>query len=76
MSAYLNSSWTDLKESRGHESYSHKLFMRYSVLVPDVALFFTAAVLFMFCYTGSSRLVGSIGSIIDLTRYKIYGSIM
>jgi len=27
---YLNSSWVELNVSRGHESYSHKVFMRNS----------------------------------------------
>ncbi len=47
VSAYLNSNWTTLLESHGHESYSHKLFMRYSVLVPDIVIFFTAVVYFV-----------------------------
>ncbi|XP_061175414.1 dolichyl pyrophosphate Man9GlcNAc2 alpha-1,3-glucosyltransferase-like [Saccostrea echinata] len=42
----INPSWVALKESHGHESYAHKLFMRYTVLVADVAIFFPAVILF------------------------------
>nr|XP_022315544.1 dolichyl pyrophosphate Man9GlcNAc2 alpha-1,3-glucosyltransferase-like [Crassostrea virginica] len=42
----INPSWVALNESHGHESYTHKLFMRYTVLIADVAIFFPAVVLF------------------------------
>ncbi|XP_048758036.2 dolichyl pyrophosphate Man9GlcNAc2 alpha-1,3-glucosyltransferase-like isoform X2 [Ostrea edulis] len=42
----INPSWVALKDSHGHESYTHKLFMRYTVLLADVAIFFPAVILF------------------------------
>lgn len=40
----LNSSWTQLHLSRGTESYAHKLFMRLSVMIPDLLLHLTAII--------------------------------
>lgn len=46
----LNSPWVELYKSRGHESYDHKLFMRYSVLVVDVLVYVPAVLIyFMRC---------------------------
>lgn len=42
----INTSWVALKESHGHESYAHKLFMRYTVMLADISIFFPAVVLF------------------------------
>lgn len=39
----LNPSFVALHESRGYESNAHKLFMRYTVLVADLLLYFPAA---------------------------------
>ncbi|WAR23270.1 ALG6-like protein [Mya arenaria] len=39
---YLKPDWVALNISRGYESYEHKLFMRYSVLLVDVFIFFPA----------------------------------
>lgn len=36
-----------LTTSRGHESSEHKLFMRYSVLMVDVLVFFSGVALFV-----------------------------
>lgn len=38
----INPDWVRLYQSRGTEGYYHKLFMRYSVLVADLLLFFPA----------------------------------
>ncbi|XP_050401909.1 dolichyl pyrophosphate Man9GlcNAc2 alpha-1,3-glucosyltransferase isoform X1 [Patella vulgata] len=43
---YINPDWVRLYKSRGYESYYHKLFMRYTVLVADFLIFLPAAVLF------------------------------
>ena len=43
---YINPTWVALHTSRGFESYDHKLFMRYTVLVVDVLVYFTAALAF------------------------------
>ena len=40
----INPDWVALNKSRGYESYEHKLFMRYSVLVVDLVVFFMAAI--------------------------------
>ena len=47
IASHLNPDWVTLNTSRGYESYEHKLFMRYTVLVADVAVFFSA----VFAYT-------------------------
>lgn len=39
---FINTEWVALNTSRGFESYQHKLFMRYSVLVVDVLVYFPA----------------------------------
>ena len=49
ISAYMHPDWINLRTSRGYESYDHKLFMRYSVLVTDISIFFTAVTAFV-CY--------------------------
>ncbi|XP_069126311.1 dolichyl pyrophosphate Man9GlcNAc2 alpha-1,3-glucosyltransferase-like [Argopecten irradians] len=41
----INPAWVALKTSRGFESPGHKLFMRYTVLVADILLFFPAVFL-------------------------------
>lgn len=42
----INSSWVALNESRGLESYEHKLFMRYTVLAADILVYFPAVLFF------------------------------
>ncbi|KAH3698058.1 dolichyl pyrophosphate Man9GlcNAc2 alpha-1,3-glucosyltransferase-like [Dreissena polymorpha] len=37
---FFNPEWVALNTSRGHESYQHKLFMRYSVMIADLLLYF------------------------------------
>ncbi|CAH1776224.1 unnamed protein product [Owenia fusiformis] len=44
----VNSSWVELLKSHGMESYDHKLFMRYSVLVVDVLIYIPAAIAYVF----------------------------
>ncbi len=43
----LNPHWVALNASRGYESYEHKLFMRYSVVVADVLVYFTAVLAYV-----------------------------
>lgn len=47
LSQIINPEWILLDTSRGHESYEHKLFMRYSVLFADAFVMFPA-VFFIF----------------------------
>lgn len=47
ISHWLNPEWVALGESRGHESYEHKLFMRHTVLFGDVLIFFPAILTFV-----------------------------
>lgn len=39
VAGFLNKNYTKLHESRGYESESHKVFMRYTVLIGDLLLF-------------------------------------
>lgn len=47
VAARLNPDWVALNSSRGYESYGHKLYMRYTVIVADVLVFFTAVLCFI-----------------------------
>ncbi|CAF0791522.1 unnamed protein product [Rotaria sp. Silwood1] len=38
----INPIWCALKESHGHESSSHKLFMRYTVFIADLLIYYPA----------------------------------
>lgn len=42
----LNSNYTKLHSSRGYESAEHKLFMRYTVLVSDIAIFIPSIIFY------------------------------
>nr|CAI5844499.1 unnamed protein product [Callosobruchus analis] len=42
----LNVNYTKLHDSRGYESETHKLFMRYSVLIADVLIFMPALIIY------------------------------
>ncbi|XP_033117052.1 dolichyl pyrophosphate Man9GlcNAc2 alpha-1,3-glucosyltransferase-like [Anneissia japonica] len=53
VSSFLNPDWVELYASRGYESYEHKLFMRYSVLVVDLLLYIPAVLLL--CWVDSSK---------------------
>ncbi|KAG1691847.1 Dolichyl pyrophosphate Man9GlcNAc2 alpha-1,3-glucosyltransferase [Nymphon striatum] len=46
ISHQINPAWVALKTSRGHESYEHKLFMRYTVLLCDLLIYIPAVVAF------------------------------
>lgn len=61
----INPSWVALKTSRGFESYTHKLFMRYSVLAADILVYFPAVFL-MFKKNGKSKEIGTKGSLLML----------
>ncbi len=43
----INPTWVALTTSRGHESYQHKLFMRNSVLLVDMLVFFSGVAFFV-----------------------------
>lgn len=53
-SAYINPEWIALNTSHGYESYYHKLFMRCSVFVTDVLVYFPAVIAYtsyiMLCF--------------------------
>uniref|UniRef100_UPI0037E76E48 dolichyl pyrophosphate Man9GlcNAc2 alpha-1,3-glucosyltransferase n=1 Tax=Semicossyphus pulcher TaxID=241346 RepID=UPI0037E76E48 len=52
----INPEWVELHKSRGYESPAHKIFMRATVLVADLLIFFPAVVLYCFYLTdGSSK---------------------
>lgn len=44
ISKNINNSWVKLHESRGFESPEHKIFMRLSVLIPDVIIYSTGLI--------------------------------
>ncbi|CAN7950806.1 unnamed protein product [Ixodes hexagonus] len=56
IASYINSSWVTLHQSRGLESYEHKLFMRYTVLAADLLVFFPAVFYFWSSVSFSYRL--------------------
>lgn len=43
---YINPTWVKLNNSRGFEGYHHKIFMRTSVLLSDIIIYFTSTILF------------------------------
>lgn len=52
----IDPEWVELHKSRGHESPEHKLFMRTTVLVADLLIYFPSVVLYCFYLTdGSSK---------------------
>jgi alpha-1,3-glucosyltransferase len=50
----INSSWVELFESRGHESYDQKVFMRRSVLAADVLIYIPAVLFYFLKFAGYS----------------------
>ncbi|XP_071511304.1 dolichyl pyrophosphate Man9GlcNAc2 alpha-1,3-glucosyltransferase-like [Diadema antillarum] len=44
----IDPNWVALHNSRGHESYHHKLFMRYTVLVADLLVYIPAVLAYYF----------------------------
>jgi len=52
---YLNPDYVALHSSRGYESYQHKLFMRYTVLVADLLIFIPAIMLYYFSFDKSPK---------------------
>lgn len=62
VAACLNPDWVALNDSRGYESYEHKLYMRYTVIVADILVFFTAVLCYVSklgCGQQMSRVAGS-----------------
>jgi hypothetical protein len=49
----INHNYTKLHESRGFESDAHKLFMRYTVLVADVAIYIPALIAYFYTTGGA-----------------------
>jgi alpha-1,3-glucosyltransferase len=49
----INNNYTKLHESRGFESDAHKLFMRYTVLVADVAIYIPALIVYFYTTGGA-----------------------
>lgn len=57
----INPDWVELHTSRGYESPAHKLFMRATVLVADLLIYFPAVVVYCLYLTeGSSKRKASI----------------
>ncbi|XP_076812639.1 dolichyl pyrophosphate Man9GlcNAc2 alpha-1,3-glucosyltransferase-like [Clavelina lepadiformis] len=52
MASLIDNQWVELDTSRGMEGYSHKLFMRYTVLFGDCLILFPAIIL---CYRSSQQ---------------------
>lgn len=48
-STQFNSSWTELYKSRGMESYEHKIFMRATVLLSELLVYFPAVIYYFYC---------------------------
>lgn len=47
--AHINPNWVALEKSHGYESYDHKMFMRMSVFVTDILVYFSAALAYVGC---------------------------
>ena len=62
----INSSWVALDESRGHESQSHKLFMRYTVLMADLLFFFPAVFSYFYQSSGDADHTKSVACLATL----------
>lgn len=45
---FINQSWTELHNSRGLESYEHKIFMRSTVILSDLVIYISAIVYYFF----------------------------
>uniref|UniRef100_A0A4D5RLU0 Alpha-1,3-glucosyltransferase n=1 Tax=Ixodes scapularis TaxID=6945 RepID=A0A4D5RLU0_IXOSC len=56
IASYINGDWVSLNQSRGLESYEHKLFMRYTVLAADLLVFFPAVLFFWSSVSSSFRM--------------------
>ncbi|KAG0421566.1 hypothetical protein HPB47_002528 [Ixodes persulcatus] len=56
IASYINGDWVSLYQSRGLESYEHKLFMRYTVLAADLLVFFPAVLYFWSSVSSSLRM--------------------
>ena len=72
----LNPDWVTLKTSQGYESSEHKLFMRYTVLVADVAVFFSAVFAYTACvlFRGKSDMVRQVSGIVLIHHHFCQGS--
>ena len=47
MSHYINPEWVAVKSSHGYESADHKIFMRLSVLIAEILIYFTAVIVYV-----------------------------
>ncbi len=47
VSSHINPEWVALKSSHGHESADHKTFMRLSVLIVDILIYFPAVIVYV-----------------------------
>ncbi|XP_076255589.1 ALG6 alpha-1,3-glucosyltransferase garnysstan isoform X2 [Rhynchophorus ferrugineus] len=48
VAGFINENFTKLHDSRGYESLTHKLFMRYTVLFSDVMIFIPSIILYYY----------------------------
>ena len=69
----LNPDWVTLRTSRGYESSEHKLFMRYTVLVADVVVFFSAVFAYTACvlFRGKRDTVQQVRGIAIITTVRV-----
>ncbi|GAB6022416.1 Glucosyltransferase-like protein [Chamberlinius hualienensis] len=61
----INPDWVALKLSRGYESYHHKLFMRGSVIMADLIIYYTAIIYYFYKLNCKEKTKGC-GAIIAL----------
>lgn len=48
LAGFINANFTKLHDSRGHESETHKLFMRTTVLIGDILIYIPALILYYY----------------------------
>mgnify|MGYP002803562495 FL=1 len=65
----INPAWVKLNTSRGFESSEHKLFMRYTVLVADMLIYFPAIYVFCSIFYKKDSQISQITTILTIFVY-------
>lgn len=65
----INPKWVALHTSRGYESPDHKLFMRYTVLLADVAIYFPAVFVFSLYCLGRKSVLNKVLTAVAIILY-------
>ncbi|KAK2550044.1 Dolichyl pyrophosphate Man9GlcNAc2 alpha-1 [Acropora cervicornis] len=65
----INPKWVALHTSRGYESPDHKLFMRYTVLLADVAIYFPAVFVFSLYCLGRKPVLNKVLTAVAIILY-------